>query len=383
MIAYGLPIAATLALWWVSTGVIFRLDSLDRRTFGRSMAWATIVLLLSLWLARQSSGQTTRGAAYLAFACGLIAWGWQLLSFYTGFVTGPRQSACPPDCRGVSRFVEAARTSLHHELSAALGALALLALTYGQPNRLALWTYILLWGMHQSAKLNVFFGVPNLGEDMLPDHLAYLASFMRRRPMNPVFPFSVTVSTIATTLLFERALRADATGFDIAANMMLAALMALAVAEHWFLVAPIDANAIWRSFQRRPGGDKGRGTAQRVEEALAETSAPAPTAPVADLEQPDFVERLSSGDLRRAKRRASARSRRGRGLRRAGERSGAHAHERELGFVRGRQRPSADGGLRAAAPARASDDCEGPSVRPRPAPGRARWVRRSCLTTWG
>lgn len=287
MIAYGLPIAATLALWWVSTGVIFRLDSLDRRTFGRSMAWATIIILLSLWLARQSSGQTTRGAAYLAFACGLIAWGWQLLSFYTGFVTGPRQSACPPDCRGVSRFVEAARTSLHHELSAALGALALLALTYGQPNRLALWTYLLLWGMHQSAKLNAFFGVPNLGEDMLPDHLAYLASFMRRRPMNPVFPFSVTVSTIATTLLFERALRADATGFDIAANMMLAALMALAVAEHWFLVVPIDANAIWRSFQRRPGGDKGRATAQRVEEALAETSPPAPTAAAADLEQPD------------------------------------------------------------------------------------------------
>ena len=287
MIAYGLPIAATLALWWVSTGVIFRLDSLDRRTFGRSMAWATIIILLSLWLARQSSGQTTRGAAYLAFACGLIAWGWQLLSFYTGFVTGPRQSACPPDCRGVSRFVEAARTSLHHELSAALGALALLALTYGQPNRLALWTYLLLWGMHQSAKLNAFFGVPNLGEDMLPDHLAYLASFMRRRPMNPVFPFSVTVSTIATTLLFERALRADATGFDIAANMMLATLMALAVAEHWFLVVPIDANAIWRSFQRRPGGDKGRATAQRVEEALAETSPPAPTAAAADLEQPD------------------------------------------------------------------------------------------------
>ena len=188
MIAYGLPIAATLALWWVSTGVILRLDSLDRRTFNRSMAWASVILLLSLWLARQSSGQTTPGAAYLAFACGLVAWGWQLLSFYTGFVTGPRRSACPADCRGLSRFVEAARTSLHHEFSAILGALALLALTYGQPNRLALWTYLLLWWMHQSAKLNAFFGVPNLGEDMLPDHLAYLASFMRRRPMNPVLP---------------------------------------------------------------------------------------------------------------------------------------------------------------------------------------------------
>ncbi len=284
MIAYGLPIMATLALWWVSTGVIVRLDSLDRRTFSRSMAWASVVLLLSLWLARQSSGQTTPCAAYVGFACGLIAWGWKLLSFYTGFVTGPRQSACPPDCGGVSRFVEAARTSLHHELAAVLGALALLTLTFGQPNRLALFTYLLLWGMHLSAKLNAFFGVSNLGEDMLPDHLAYLASFMRRRPMNPLFPFSVTISTIATALLFERALRADATAFEITANMMLAALMALAVAEHWFLVAPIDANAMWRSLRRKPVGG-GRGAASRVEGAPAGSVA-APVAATTKLQQP-------------------------------------------------------------------------------------------------
>ena len=91
----GCRLLATLALWWVSTGVILRFDSLDRRTFGRSMAWASVILLLSLWLARQSSSQTTPGAAYLAFACGLVAWGWQLLSFYTGFVTGPRTVCLP------------------------------------------------------------------------------------------------------------------------------------------------------------------------------------------------------------------------------------------------------------------------------------------------
>jgi putative photosynthetic complex assembly protein 2 len=282
MIVYGLPIAATLALWWVSTGVIVRLDSLDRRTFGRSMALASAVLLLVFWFARQSSGQTTTGAAYVAFASGLIAWGWQLLSFYTGFVTGPRQSPCPPNCRGVVRFVEAARTSLYHELAAVLGFLALLALTYGQPNRLALWTYLLLWWMHQSAKLNAFLGVPNLGEDMLPDHLAYLGSFMRRRSMNPLFPFSVTASTIATTLLFERALRAEATAFEITSNLMLAVLMALAVAEHWFLVVPIDANAMWRSFRRQPAANE-RGAARPVEETPTET-APAPGAAAATLE---------------------------------------------------------------------------------------------------
>ena len=59
--------------------------------------------------------------------------------------------------------------------------------------------------MHASAKLNLFFGVPNLGAEMLPRHLAYLESFMARRPMNMFFPLSVTISTVATALLAQRA----------------------------------------------------------------------------------------------------------------------------------------------------------------------------------
>ena len=110
---------------------------------------------------------------------------------------------------------------------------------------------------------------------MLPDHLAPLPIFMRRRPMIRFSPFSVTVSTIATTLLFERALRVDATAFDIAADLLLGALMALAVAEHWFLVVPIDANAMWRSFRRKAGGDEGRGAASRVKQAPTGTASPA------------------------------------------------------------------------------------------------------------
>jgi putative photosynthetic complex assembly protein 2 len=285
MIAYGLPILATLALWWVSTGVILHLDSLDRRTFGRSMVGASVILVLSLWFTRQSSSQTTPGSAYLAFACGLVTWGWQLLSFYTGFVTGPRKAACSPDCRGFSRFIEALRTSLHHELSAVLGALALLALTHGQPNRVALWTYLILWWMHESAKLNAFFGVLNLGEDMLPSHLAYLASFMRRRPMNLLFPISVTVSTIAATLLFQHAVRTDASAFETTSDTMLAALMALAVAEHWFLVVPIDANEIWRSFRRQPAADELGAARRRVERELEGARAPALAGTAANSEQ--------------------------------------------------------------------------------------------------
>ena len=123
------------------------------------------------------------------------------------------------------------RASLYHELAAVLGALILFALTYGKPNAVALWTYLIFWWMHQSAKLNVFLGVPNHGEEMLPDHLAYLTSFMRCRPMNFFFPVSVTVSTVATMLLWQWAYSASASPFEVVGGTMLAALMTLSVAR--------------------------------------------------------------------------------------------------------------------------------------------------------
>ena len=251
VIAYGLPFLTTLALWWASTGLILRLDRLDRRTFATTMLGATSILALSLWVTVQSAQETAVFSAYVAFTCGLISWAWQVLSFYTGVVTGPRKSPCPADCRGISRFAAAVQISLYHELTAIAGALLLFALTYDQPNQLALRTYLVFWLMHESAKLNIFFGVPNLGEELLPDHLRYVQSFMKRRAMNAFFPISVTLLTVALTLQVQRVLRPDAPPFETAGDTMLAALIALGLAEHWFLVVPVDVNAIWRSFLPR------------------------------------------------------------------------------------------------------------------------------------
>jgi putative photosynthetic complex assembly protein 2 len=247
---YGLPVLATLALWWGSTGAIFYVDSLPPRTFRYTMIGATALVALALWGLVATAGNQSVGAAYGAFSYGLICWGWQIVSFYTGYVTGPQRGPCPPELRGLARFVQGVRTGLYHELFALVGAVVLLALTHGQPNQLGFWTYATLWWMHQSAKLNVFFGVPNLGEEVLPEHLKYLASYMKRRPMNMFFPFSVTVSTVVTMWLVWAAMAAR-TPFETTGYTMLATLMALAVAEHWFLVAPLNANALWGPVSRR------------------------------------------------------------------------------------------------------------------------------------
>ena len=76
---------------------------------------------------------------------------------------------------------------------------------------------------------------------------------MTRRPMNLFFPFSVTISTVVTMLLWQRAMSAARAPFEAVGDTMLATLMALAVVEHWFLVAPFDGNALWRAFRRRAG----------------------------------------------------------------------------------------------------------------------------------
>ena len=60
MIAYGLPVLVTLALWLGSTGVILHLDSQDRRTFVGSMLGAIALLAVSLWLVATTSAEMTR-----------------------------------------------------------------------------------------------------------------------------------------------------------------------------------------------------------------------------------------------------------------------------------------------------------------------------------
>jgi putative photosynthetic complex assembly protein 2 len=249
--AYALPILATLFLWWASTGAILYLDNLNRRTFSASMMAMTALLLAALCGLIATSGETNERAAYEAFACGLVLWGWQIVSYYTGHITGPRKTALESGVRGMRRFVEAVRTSLHHEIAIVGFAVFIVAMTRGQPNQFGVWTFFVLWWMHTSAKLNLFFGVPNLGEELLPEHMRYLATFMTRKPMNLFFPLSVSVSTIVTTLLAQRALATEATPFEAAGFAILATLMALAVAEHWFLVAPLRANALWEWTLRR------------------------------------------------------------------------------------------------------------------------------------
>jgi putative photosynthetic complex assembly protein 2 len=113
--------------------------------------------------------------------------------------------------------------------------------------------------------------VRNLSEEFLPEHLAYLKSFFRRRPMNWLFPLSVTGGTVLAGLLVVRALHPGLSDGEVAGLMLVAAFLALAIVEHWMMVLPIDTTRLWRWAMRartRRGG----------QEALWRSPLPAPPA---------------------------------------------------------------------------------------------------------
>jgi putative photosynthetic complex assembly protein 2 len=240
---YGFPILFSLFVWWFSTGLIIFLDGLPGRTFRWSMLGGTIVLLACYYGLGVTASDTTVRGAYLAFTCGLLAWGWHEMSLYMGVVTGPRREGCPEGATTGQRFHFALMATLHHELAILVSAAIILAATWGGANQVGTWTFMILWGMRQSAKLNVFLGVRNLNEQFLPKHLRYLGSYLVQKPMNLLVPLSVTVSSVIAGLLVSAA--AYSSGFTATGLTFLATMMILANLEHWFLVLPIPVEKLW------------------------------------------------------------------------------------------------------------------------------------------
>lgn len=257
MSLYALPILYTLFAWWFSTGVILYLNGLPRWTYKWTMGAATLLLLLALAGLYATRDDTRVTGAYLAFTCALLVWAWQEVAFLLGYVTGPRRLPCPPDARGWRRAGFALQTLLHHEAALiALGA-AVVLLTWGGSNMTGLLAFAIFWVMRQSAKLNVFLGVRNLSESFLPTHLKYLQTYFRRKPMNPLFPVSVAVSTWLAVQIWQGATADGAGTFDATMLTFAGTLMSLAILEHAFMVLPLPSEALWAWGLRSRGAATG------------------------------------------------------------------------------------------------------------------------------
>ena len=244
------PILFAVFVWWFSTGLVLLLDGLPRTTFRWSHLLSSALAVMALVGLQRTAGQGDVASAYCAFTCALLVWGWHELSFLTGWVTGPRQQPLEAGATGWRRFVQATQTLIWHELAILATGVLIVALTWGGTNQVGTATFAVLWLMRISAKLNVFLGVRNLSLQLLPLHLRYLGSYFRQRAMNLLFPFVVTAATVVAVWLVRNALAQPAGSAAAVGGWLVATLLVLAIVEHWLLVLPLEATALWRWAMR-------------------------------------------------------------------------------------------------------------------------------------
>ncbi|WP_246172863.1 putative photosynthetic complex assembly protein PuhE [Thermochromatium tepidum] len=245
MADYGFPFLFALGLWWSSTGIVLYLNNLPGRTFRWTLMGGSVVLAIAIFVLIVSSTSTGVVSAYVAFTAGVVIWGVIEMSYFTGLITGPRKTACPPGCSKWKRFGLAILTSLYHELLILSTLLFMVLATWDEPNQVGTWTFVVLWIMRWSAKLNLFLGVPNLNEEWMPEPLRYLKTYMVKRAMNLLFPVSVTLATIVDVLIVLEALSPEVTGAAAVGLILVATLLGLAILEHWLLVLPLPDEALW------------------------------------------------------------------------------------------------------------------------------------------
>jgi putative photosynthetic complex assembly protein 2 len=250
------PPLFALFVWWFGTGVVMLLDGMPRDTFRWSLASSTLIAVAALICIHRSAHNANVVAAYGAFTCAVLVWGWHELAFLTGWLTGPRKRACSAPQHGPTRFREAVQVILWHELAIVAMGIGIAVLTWGGVNQVATWTFALLWVMRLSAKLNLFFGVRNRGEEFLPAHLIYIASYFRARKGNALLPLSMLIGGAVAVLMIGAAIDAGG-GATRVGLLLVASMLVLALVEHLLMVTPMSALALWRWAVRAPTTQNG------------------------------------------------------------------------------------------------------------------------------
>lgn len=240
-----LPVLATIAIWFIATGLVAWIDNRERATFPRSLALGGVAGLAGLTAVFLSMGSASVWSAYIAFGGAILVWSWHEIGFLTGAVSGPRREICDPSVSGWERFRQASATLIHHEITLAVTALLLISITWNEANQIAAMTFTLLYAMRLSTKLNIFHGVPNSATDILPPHLAYLKSYYGPARLGWPLPLSIAAAAGLTFWLGKAAMGSPAGSAEAVGASLLFAFAALGTIEHLFLALPFRDGMLW------------------------------------------------------------------------------------------------------------------------------------------
>ncbi len=235
-----------LCFWWTATGVLY---ALQRNAWTRGVALVGAVLCLGaatrLLLASRRDASAIGGLR--AFFAGALAWTGIITLFFEGWVVGPPPSALGEATRGLDGAWAAIVATWHWEALAlaTMGAMALAV--RGAANRLALWTLLLFWGAHQSAKLNLFLGVVNSGAEIFPPYLSHLVRYFGPTVNSPFLWVTIAGYTaLAAWMLWPRAALGHGARMQ---RVVIGAVAGLAAIEHAFLATRIPF-MLWELYLR-------------------------------------------------------------------------------------------------------------------------------------
>jgi putative photosynthetic complex assembly protein 2 len=235
-----------LAFWWTATGILF---ALQRNVWTRSLALAGAAgaLVASARLLSRSRDDLSAMGAIRAFFAGALAWSAIITLFFEGWVVGPAPESLGSATRGWAGALTAIAATWHWEALALL-TIALVAYALrGAANRLALWTLLLFWVAHQSAKLNLFFGVVNSGSEIFPPYLTHLVRYFGPEKNSPLLPLTIVAYAAMAVWVLTPWNRCDDGGRM--RRLVIAALAGLAAVEHGFLATRLPI-MLWELFLR-------------------------------------------------------------------------------------------------------------------------------------
>lgn len=243
--SYTVPPIYAAFLWWFSTGAVLLLVGRAGRFELPRALLAAVLSAVALGGLSVSTRDTSVGGAYFAFTCTILLWAGQEIAFLAGWLTGPRPRPCPLGISGWRRLSFALQAILYHEFALLACGAAVIALTWDGPNQVGLWTFAALWVLRQSAKINLFLGVPVTNDELMPDAVRFLKTFFARKPVSAFFPVSVTLATAVLVIMIQRLVEVAVTPFDVAGLTLVSTLFALGVVEHWFMLLPLPAITLW------------------------------------------------------------------------------------------------------------------------------------------
>ena len=204
----NIAICFALVLCWVSTGIIIVLYRQPRWTYDATFGVLSIITAASVVWMILVRNDTSTTAIYASFSAGTLIWGWNLASYYTGFITGPTLTI-PQHLTTRQRFWLAIKSSLYHECMSCLLVIGSLVMIPLSQNVTGPITIVLFYVLHQVAKLNIFFGVLNFSGDWLPDHLKYITVFFGPARLHWFFVVAVAIAAMCATWAISQAVSSE------------------------------------------------------------------------------------------------------------------------------------------------------------------------------